>query len=95
MSQFEITCPCCQAYLSVDRLSGKVVRHRSADSGAPSFDDFLEEQKKDLSGRWDEKLKSAEDAEKKRKNEIEARFKQAQDNPDSLDGEYHSPFENE
>jgi len=92
MSFLEVKCPMCKGTLWIDRSTGKVVDHKSADKKKVDLDSFLEEQK-NRSSKWEHKLKSAESVEAKRKAEIEAKFKKAKENPDEIEGDYQSPFQ--
>ena len=35
MKNFEITCPCCQATIIVDRLNGEVLLHKAKETRGP------------------------------------------------------------
>jgi sulfate adenylyltransferase subunit 1 (EFTu-like GTPase family) len=76
-ANFEITCPCCDTLLIVDRLSGEVLLHKVKEkANKESFDAMvskLEEQKSEAAKRFDRQL----DAQKDRARILEERFKEA------------------
>ena len=92
MGLLEIKCPLCKGTLWVERTSGKVVDHKSAEKKTVDFNQFLQKEK-ERPDQWDEKMKKSKESEQKRKKEWEERFNQARENPDEIEGEYESPFQ--
>jgi Zn-finger nucleic acid-binding protein len=91
MAMLEIKCPMCKGTLWIDQSNGKVVDHSSAEHAKADFDSFMKAQQ-DKSSRWDDRLHKAKDETAKRKAEIDERFRKARENPDSVQGDYESPF---
>jgi hypothetical protein len=82
MSLLEIKCPICKGTLKVDITTGEVVEHVEYEPPKANFEDFLSSRKKGVA--WDDKIKKAQEDQAKRKAEIEMKFKQAKENPDTL-----------
>ena len=93
MSLFEIKCPMCKGTIWIDPASGKVVDHQSADHQKGDFNEFLKSRQKGAG--WDDRFQKAKTDEAKRKAEIEQKFKQAKESPESGSGEnpMQSPFD--
>ena len=93
MSLFEVKCPLCKGTLWIDPATGKVVDHQSADHQKGDFDEFMKNRKKGVA--WDDRFQKAREEEKKRKEEIEQKFKQAREStePDSDEKPMQSPFD--
>jgi hypothetical protein len=93
MSLFEVKCPMCKGTLWIDPASGKVVDHQSADHQKGDFDEFMKNRQKGVA--WDDRFSKARDEEKKRKDEIEQKFKKARENPEEVPDEkpMQSPFD--
>src|SRR5688500_20111525 len=75
---FEITCPCCEATIVVDRLNGEVLLHKVKEKRGPggSLDAMvagLETQKSEAAKRFDRQMESQKDRARIR----EERFKEA------------------
>lgn len=75
---FEITCPCCEATIVVDRITGEVLLHKVKErkaSGASleAMVSNLEAQKSEAERRFERQL----DAQKDRARLLEERFKEA------------------
>lgn len=83
MDLLEIKCPICKGILKVDIASGEVVEHINYEPPKASFEDFLNSRKKGVA--WDDKLKKAKEEQARRKAEIEMKFKQAKENPETPD----------
>jgi len=74
---FEINCPCCDAFIVVDRVSGEVLLHKAKESRTGlSFDAMvsnLETQKSEAEKRFDKQIESQKD----RGRILEERFREA------------------
>ena len=74
---FEITCPCCESLLIVDRISGEVLLHkvkeRKASGSLDSMVAGLESQKSEMQARFDREMASQKD----RARILEEKFKEA------------------
>lgn len=75
---FEITCPCCEATIVVDRVSGEVLLHKAKESRGPhgsleSMVAGLESQKSEAAKRFDKQLESQKD----RARILEEKFREA------------------
>jgi len=95
MSLIKVDCPMCQGTLWIDRVTGKIVDHKEKSSEKADFNAFLEKQGKDRGSEWSEKMKAARQKEQQRKQQLDSLFRKAQDDPDSIQGEYRNPFEND
>jgi hypothetical protein len=92
---FEITCPCCEATLVVDRLSGEVLLHKAKEirSGGSleSMVAGLETQKTEAAKRFDRQMESQKD----RARILEERFKEALERAEKSDEKYVNPLDME
>ena len=90
---FEITCPCCQATLLVDRLSGEVLLHKAREvkSGGTleSMVAGLESQKSEAAKRFDRQIESQKD----RARILEEKFKAALEQAEKSDEKYVNPMD--
>jgi hypothetical protein len=90
---FEITCPCCQATLVVDRLSGEVLLHKAREvkvSGSlESMVAGLESQKTEAEKRFERQLESQKD----RARILEEKFKAALEQAEKSDEKYVNPMD--
>ena len=90
---FEITCPCCQATIVVDRLSGEVLLHKAKEirsSGTlESMVAGLESQKSEAAKRFDRQLESQKD----RARILEERFKEALERAEKSDEKFINPMD--
>jgi hypothetical protein len=90
---FEITCPCCEATLVVDRLSGEVLLHKAKEirSGGSleSMVAGLETQKTEAAKRFDRQMESQKD----RARILEERFKEALERAEKSDEKYVNPMD--
>jgi len=91
---FEITCPCCEATLVVDRISGEVLLHKAKEHRGPggsleSMVAGLETQKSEAARRFDRQL----DAQKDRGRILEERFKEALERAEKSDEKFVNPFD--
>ena len=94
MSNFEIHCPCCDATIVVDRLSGEVLLHKAKEVRGPggSLDAMvagLEAQKSEAAKRFDRQLESQKD----RARILEEKFKEALQRADKSDEKYVNPLD--
>jgi len=94
MSNFEIQCPCCEATLVVDRVSGEVLLHKAKERRGPggSLDAMvagLEAQKSDAARRFEKQLESQKD----RSRILEERFKEALERAEKSDDKYINPMD--
>lgn len=90
MSLHEVKCPMCKGTLWIDLASGKIVDHKSSEHAKANFEDFLKSRGKETA--WDEKMRRAKEDEKKRKEEIELKFKGVKDEP--VERSEDNPFKN-
>jgi predicted nucleotide-binding protein (sugar kinase/HSP70/actin superfamily) len=77
MSNFEITCPCCEATIIVDRLSGDVLLHKEKPGkSGRSFEQMVSDlaaSKSEMEKKFEKGLESQRD----RSRILEERFKEA------------------
>jgi hypothetical protein len=85
MTNFEITCPCCEATIVIDRISGEVLLHKAKEirrSGSlESMVAGLETQKSDAAKRFERQLESQKD----RARILEERFREAMQRAEESD----------
>jgi hypothetical protein len=91
---FEITCPCCEATIVVDRLTGEVLLHhvKVRKSGASSLENMvsdLESQKQEAARRFERQLESQKD----RARLLEEKFKEALQRAENSDEKHVNPFD--
>jgi hypothetical protein len=91
---FEITCPCCEATLVIDRLSGEVLLHKAKEhrSGGGSLESMvagLEAQKSEAARRFDKQIESQKD----RARILEERFREALERAEKSDEKYINPMD--
>ena len=94
MKNFEITCPCCEATLVVDRLSGEVLLHKAKENRGPfgsleSMVAGLESQKSEAAKRFERQLESQKD----RARILEEKFKAALEQAEKSDEKYVNPMD--
>jgi hypothetical protein len=93
MKNFEIKCPCCEATLVVDRLSGEVLLHKAkevrAGGSLESMVAGLETQKSDAAKRFERQLESQKD----RSRILEEKFKAAIEQAEKSDEKYINPMD--
>jgi hypothetical protein len=79
---FEITCPCCEAMIVIDRISGEILLHKVKETRSGlSLDAMvsnLESQKSEAEKRFEKQL----EAQKDRARILEERFKEAMQRAD-------------
>jgi uncharacterized Zn finger protein (UPF0148 family) len=85
MKNFEIVCPCCEATLVIDRLSGEILLHKAKETKSTlsleSMVSNLETQKSEMAKRFDKNLESQKD----RARILEERFKEAMQRAEKSD----------
>ena len=93
MKNFEITCPCCEATIVVDRLSGEVLLHKAKEvrtgGSLESMVAGLESQKSEAEKRFDRQLESQKD----RARILEEKFKAALEQAEKSDEKYVNPMD--
>ena len=94
MSNFEITCPCCDATLVIDRLSGEVLLHKAKEvrPGGGSLESMvagLETQKSEAARRFDKQIESQKD----RARILEEKFKEAMQRAEKSDEKFVNPLD--
>ena len=92
-ANFEITCPCCDTLIIVDRISGEVLLHKQKErANKESFDAMvskLEAQKSEAAKRFDQQLESQKD----RARILEERFKEAMQRAEKDDTPVINPMD--
>jgi len=90
---FEVTCPCCEATLVIDRISGEVLLHKAKESrpthSLEAMVTNLETQKSEMAKRFDRQLESQKD----RARILEERFKEAMERAEKSDKPPVNPFD--
>ena len=94
MNNLDITCPCCEATIVVDRLTGEVLLHKAKERRGPggSLDAMvagLETQKSEAAKRFDRQMESQKD----RARILEERFKEALERAEKSDEKYVNPMD--
>jgi hypothetical protein len=94
MNNLELTCPCCEAMLVVDRLTGEVLLHkvkekRGAGGSLDAMVAGLETQKSEAAKRFDRQMESQKD----RARILEERFKEALERAEKSDEKYINPMD--
>ena len=90
---FEIQCPCCEATIVVDRVSGEVLLHKVKEvrttGSLESMVAGLESQKSDAAKRFERQLESQKD----RGRILEERFKEALERAEKSDEKFVNPMD--
>jgi hypothetical protein len=90
---FEITCPCCEALIVIDRISGEVLLHKAKERKATgSLDSMvagLETQKSEMQARFDREIASQKD----RARLLEEKFQEALKRAESSDAPVVNPMD--
>lgn len=90
---FEITCPCCEATIVVDRVSGEVLLHKAKEvrttGSLESMVAGLESQKSEAAKRFERQLESQKD----RSRILEERFKEALERAEKSDEKFINPMD--
>jgi len=93
MANFEITCPCCQSTIVIDRLSGEVLLHKAKEvkvtGSLESMVAGLETQKSEAAKRFEKQLESQKD----RSRILEERFKEAMERAEKSDEKFINPMD--
>jgi sulfate adenylyltransferase subunit 1 (EFTu-like GTPase family) len=92
-ANFEITCPCCETLIIVDRISGEVLLHKQKEkTNKESFDAMvskLEAQKSEAAKRFEKQLESQKD----RSRILEEKFKEAMQRAEKDDTPVMNPMD--
>ena len=90
---FEITCPCCQATIVVDRISGEVLLHKVKETkvggSLESMVSGLQAQKDEAARRFDRQMESQKD----RARILDEKFKEALARAEKDDDKYVNPMD--
>lgn len=93
MTNFEIICPCCEAMLVIDRVSGEVLLHKAKENKSglslESMVSNLETQKSEMAKRFEKNLESQKD----RARILEERFKEAMQRAEKSDKPVINPMD--
>lgn len=92
-TNFEITCPCCDATIVIDRISGEVLLHKAKEvkvSGSlESMVAGLETQKSEAARRFEKNLESQKD----RARILEEKFKEALNRAEKSNEKHVNPMD--
>lgn len=92
-NNLEITCPCCESTIVLDRLTGEVLLHKEkARAAKGSLEDMvsnLEKQKAEASKRFEKTLESQKD----RSRILDEKFKEALARADKSDTPMPNPLD--
>ncbi|MBL8861044.1 MAG: hypothetical protein JNK02_03450 [Planctomycetes bacterium] len=79
--EIEVVCPCCQGRLTVDVLTGRVMRHERAGSGSGAGDrwESAQERVRGRTASGTDKLDRALDSERGKADRLDDLFRQARD----------------
>ena len=90
---FEVICPCCEATMVIDRLSGEVLLHKAKEVRSAgtleSMVSGLETQKTEASKRFDRQLESQKD----RARILEEKFKEAMERAEKSNTKVLNPMD--
>ena len=90
---FEIICPCCDATIVIDRVSGEVLLHKAKEvrttGSLESMVAGLESQKSEAAKRFDRQIESQKD----RSRILEEKFKEAMERAEKSDEKYINPMD--
>ena len=90
---FEIVCPCCEATIVVDRISGEVLLHKAkevrASGSLESMVSNLETQRTEAERRFERQLESQKD----RARLLEERFREALERAEKSDKKPINPMD--
>lgn len=94
MKNFEIVCPCCEATIVVDRLTGEVLLHKAKEKRGPggsleSMVAGLETQRTEAEKKFEKQLESQRD----RSRILEEKFKEALQRAEKSDEKFVNPFD--
>jgi len=89
----EITCPCCEATIVIDSLSGEVLLHKAketkSNTSLEAMVSNLETQKSEAARRFEKQLESQKD----RSRILEERFKEAMKRAEQSDKPHINPMD--
>ena len=93
-TNFEIACPCCDAAIVIDRITGEVLFHKAkevkpASGSLESMVSNLETQKSEMAKRFEKNLESQKD----RSRILEEKFKEAMARAEKSDKPLVNPFD--
>ena len=90
---FEITCPCCEATVVIDRISGEVLLHKAKEhkvtGSLESMVSGLERQRTEAEKKFDKQI----EAQKDRARILEEKFKEAMKRAGDNDEKYVNPLD--
>ncbi|PYQ35031.1 MAG: 2-nitropropane dioxygenase [Acidobacteria bacterium] len=93
MKNFEIICPCCEALIVVDRLTGEVLLHKAKEKKSgqslEAMVSGLETQKSEMAKRFDKEMES----QKNRSRILEEKFKEAMERAEKSDKPVVNPMD--
>ena len=93
MKNFEIICPCCEALIVVDRLTGEVLLHKAKEKKSgqslEAMVSGLETQKSEMAKRFDKEMES----QKNRSRILEEKFKEAMERAEKSDKTVVNPMD--
>jgi hypothetical protein len=93
MKNFEIICPCCEALIVVDRLTGEVLLHKAKEKKSgqslEAMVSGLETQKSEMAKRFDKEMES----QKNRSRILEEKFKEAMERAEKSDKPIVNPMD--
>jgi len=89
----EITCPCCEAMIVIDQVTGEVLLHKAKETkqntSLEAMVSNLETQKSEAARRFEKQLESQKD----RSRILEERFKEAMKRADKSDKPLVNPMD--
>lgn len=92
-ANFEITCPCCESTIVIDRITGEVLLHKvkekKSGQSLEAMVQGLSEQKSELEKRFDKQIESQKD----RARILEEKFKEAMQRAEKSDEKYVNPMD--
>ena len=90
---FEINCPCCEALIVIDRLTGEILLHKVKETKSgqslESMVSNLETQKSEMEKRFERQMESQKD----RSRILEEKFKEAMQRADKSDKPLINPMD--
>lgn len=90
---FEVLCPCCEAMIVIDRLTGEVLLHKAKEikttGSLETMVSNLETQKNEAARRFDKQLESQKD----RSRILEEKFKEAMQRAEKSDKPLINPLD--
>jgi len=93
VKNFEITCPCCEATLVIDRVNGEILLHKVKEKKSglslESMVSNLETQKSEAAKKFDKQIESQKD----RSRILEEKFKEALERAEKSDKPFLNPMD--